>query len=252
MKIAIALRTCDHTLNSWGARRFIEVDKQTLLLTCLNSLLKSITKTKHEVIFSIHDDNSSQQTLDHIDLLCKKYNVPYELHKTEKMGNFRSQYDWLTKQTANFFYCVEDDFLHEEYIFDEMIDMHNYLKIFVNQEGVDYAVYPWNSPQRYDFFGRMYPVMLFKNKDKYWRSDLQSTHTFFVTKQTFDLYEDIMKFQAYNWPDKKAWDDKTICQIWQEQITRLVVPLESLAYHMSDTDLPETTTLWKENLYEAR
>lgn len=252
MKIAVALRTCGSVFNKWNFDRIVEADKPTILLTCLNSLLNAMTHSKHEFILSIHDDNSSEQTLNHIDILCKKYNIEYELFKTEEGKNFVSQYEWTKKQNTDFCYCVEDDYLHHENIFDEMIDMYDYLKAFVKQPAIDYAVYPWNSPDRYNKFDKMYPVMVFKHKDKYWRSDLQSAHTFFITKQTFDLYEDIMRFQAYHWPKYEAWDNHTICKIWQEQITRLVVPLESLAFHLSDTVIPEIEykSLWEKHYYE--
>lgn len=252
MKIAVALRTCDSVYNSWNIIRGLEADKTTILLTCLNSLLDAISNTNHEFVFSIHDDTSSEIALKHIDILCQKYKIPYEIFHTGKLGNFKSQYEWVKKQDYDFVYCVEDDFLHRPQVFNEMLDMYAYLKEFVNQTGIDYGFYPWNTPQRYEDFNFMYPVMLFKHKNKYWRSDLQSTHTFFVTKDTFEKYDTIMRQQAYNWPKKEAWDDKTICKVWQEQITRLVVPMDSLAYHLSDTDLSESETLWKEYYYEAR
>lgn len=252
MKIAIALRTCDGILNHWNVKRCVDANKSTLLLTCLNSLLSAIINTKHEVIFSIHDDTSSEKTLTEVNFLCKKYGVNYELIHSGKLGNFKSQYEWIKRRTYDFVYCVEDDFLHRETIFNDLIDMYQYLQEFVNHPGTDYGFFPWNPPHRYDFFPRMYPVMLFKYKNKYWRSDLQSTHTFFVTKNTFDSNDKYMRQQSYLWPAKEGLEPDTICKVWQEQVTRLVVPLESLAYHLSDSEMPEIDELWKKYYYETR
>lgn len=253
MKIAIALRTCDQVYSTWKLKRKVEADKQTIILTCLNSLLDAISTTKHEVVFSIHDDNSSEETLDHIEWLCDKYGVKYELFQTEKLGNFKSQYEWMKSQIdADFLYAVEDDYLHDPNIFDLFIDMHQYLVPLVNQPGIDYAFYPWNNPQRYETFEYIYPVMVFKRNGRYWRSELQSTHTFFVTRNTFDQNDKVMKHQAYTWPNPESWDFRTITMVWREQVTRLVVPLDSLAYHLTDIDVSESESLWRKYHYEVR
>jgi len=251
MKIAVALRTCDNVQSHWGTKRYFDVEKRVLLMTCIGSLFQTIKCTKgHEIQLSIHDDNSAENTLKYIDSLAEIYGIKYELVHTERLGNFKSQYEWAKKQDTDFVYCVEDDYLHHPQMFNYFVDMYDYLHSLVNQPGIDYAFYPWNNPQRYQTFEYIYPVMVFKHNRRYWRSELQSTHTFFMSKFAFDRHDDTMKFQAYNWPKEEAWDFRTITMIWREQQTRLVVPLDSLAYHVCDQEIPEAKELWERNYYD--
>ena len=108
MKIAVAIRTCGLVYSYWknSNNRIVDVDKETIVLTCLNSLLKSIKSSKHEIVFSIHDDSSSDKTLNVIGKLCEKYGIKGELINSGKLGNFKSQYEWVKKQECDYVYCV--------------------------------------------------------------------------------------------------------------------------------------------------
>lgn len=250
MKIAVALRTCASVFNYWDSTRFVDADKGTILLTCLQSLLKSIKRSKHDIVFSIHDDTSDVSILHAIELLCKEYGVPYELINSGRHNNFKSQYEWVKKQDYDYVYCVEDDYLHDDNAIDEMIEgIENANSL---APGI-YAVFPFNCPHRYVDFNYMYPSYILRSKNNYWRSEIQSTHTFFVSKKVFDAFDDIMKFQAYNWPDTSAVENSTINRVWMEQNVRLIVPIRSLAYHLADSTQEEIVydwkSIWKRNLY---
>jgi len=251
MKIAVALRTCASVFNYWDSTRIVDADKATILLTCLQSLLRSITKSKHEVIFSIHDDMSDISVIHAMELLCNQYKVPYELINSGRHNNFKTQYEWIKNQEYDYVYCVEDDYLHDDNAIDEMIDgIENAYKI---DPGV-YAVFPFNCPHRYYSLGDIYPSYILRSQNNYWRSAIQSTHTFFVSKKVFDAFDDIMKFQAYNWPDTSAVETSTINRVWVEQNVRLITPIKSLAYHLADSTQEETVfdwkSIWYKNLYK--
>lgn len=232
MKIAIALRTCGSVLNYWGSERFVDADKPTIILKCLESILRSISNMDHEVVFSIHDDNSDHDTITKMMELCAKYNVDPQLFHCQKLENFKSQYEWAKQQECDYIYCVEDDYLHTEEAIGAMIDMCERMKIFLPSE---YAVYPCNNPHRYASFEMLYPSYIMKGDTGYWRSSFHSTHTFLISKIAFDSYDSIMQFQAYNWPSLDATEDKTINRIWLEQQVKLLCPLDSLAYHLADS-----------------
>ena len=251
MKIAVALRTCGSTYSYWKHHnpRIVDADKETILLTCLNSLLKSIKLSNHDIIFSIHDDASSEDLINKIGQLCVSYNIAGELINSEKLGNFKSQYEWLKIQDCDYVYCVEDDYLHQTSAID---DMANFITSLNEFNPGDYAVFPFNCPHRYASFPLLYPSYIVKGPKQYWRSNFHSTHTFFISKKAFTKYDSIMKEQAYTWATNGAMEDTTINKIWKEQEVMLFTPLESLAYHLADSTQEDTLynwrKLWDENI----
>jgi len=255
VKIAIALRTCGSVYNYWTGRdnRIVNADKETILLTCLNSLLSSIRACNHEVIFSIHDDSSSDELIAKMGALCEKHGVSGNLINSDKLGNFKSQYEWIKQQDCDYVYCVEDDYLHTRHAIQEMIDMLSHLK---DMNPGEYAIFPFNCPHRYASFQNLYPSYVVKGPTGYWRSCVHSTHTFFISKEMFTYYDDVMKEQAYTWATNGALEDSTINKIWHEQKVMMFTPLESVAYHLADSSQEDTfynwKTLWDENLDETR
>lgn len=256
MKIAVAIRTCGAVYNYWTDKkdRMVDVDKETILLTCLNSLLKAIKSSGHEVIFSIHDDSSSDELILQMGKMCEKYGISGDLINSGKLNNFRTQYDWISKQDCDYVYCLEDDYLHKENALKDIMDFMIELKSLNSGE---YAVFPFNCPHRYASFKELYPSYIIKGPTQYWRSCFHSTHTFFISKSAFDMYDDIMKFQAYNWGTNADWiEDSTINKIWRDQKVMMFVPMESLTFHLADKSQEDNfynwKQLWNENLNETR
>jgi hypothetical protein len=249
MKIAVALRTCDSVFSSWGSERFVDGSKATVILTCLNSILKSIKQSSHEIIFSIHDDNSSDYSLNKIEELCNSFNIKTQIFNTEKQRNFYSQYQWVKGIDCDYVYCVEDDYLHYSNALDTMVSTCDELKTFIPSE---YAIYPFNNPHRYASPDMLYPSYILKRPDGYWRSSFHSTHTFFISKKSFTDYDGIMQYQADRWPALSATEDKTINNIWHKQEVKLITPLNSLAFHLADKTQEDTLSnwqqLWNDNL----
>ena len=249
MKIAYAIRTCSSVYNYWNSSRMIDADKPTILLTCVNSLLKSIAGSGHDYVLSFHDDTSDPQVIDTLKKLCDNHGLAYQFYFNDRGGNFISQYEWCTKQDADYIYCVEDDYLHKPQAIKDMVAVIDYLKTL---QPIEYAVHPFNCPHRYSSFESLYPSYIIAGPNQYWRSCFHSTHTFFVSVQTFRVYDSIMRDQAYNWFNTASVEDKTINQIWRDQQTMLFTPLSSLAFHIADRSHQDPYepwyNLWQENL----
>lgn len=244
MRIAIALRTCGKVFNYWNNNeRIVDADKATIILTCLNSLLKAISNSSHDIVFSIHDDSSSDELLNKMGELCTTHNVSGELINSGKMGNFISQYEWLKKQECDYVYCIEDDYLHISTAIDDMIDFVIDMNVF---NPSDYAVFPFNCPHRYASFQELYPSYIVKGPTQYWRSCYHSTHTFFISKKAFTRYDYIMREQAYTWATNAAIEDTTINKVWKDCEVAMFTPLESLAYHLADKTQEDTIYNWKQ------
>jgi hypothetical protein len=249
MKLSIALRTCSGSFNYWNSDRIVNVDKETIILTCLNSLLKSLVNFQNSFSFSIHDDSSNQDVLDRMKNLCDEHKVDVEIINSGKFNNFKTQYEWCKNQECEYVYCVEDDYLHTINALTEMIDMCDYVKKIMPN---DYAIYPFNSPHRYNSIDMLYPSYVLKGKTQYWRSSFHSSHTFLVSKKSFNEFDDIMRYQAYNWPSLNAVEDKTINLLWQKHNVRLLTPISHCAIHLADKTQEDTLydweKLWKDNL----
>lgn len=245
MRIAVALRTCGAVFNHWGhPHRLGSDDKSTVILTCLHSLLSAITASGHEVVFSIHDDSSSENLIRCMGELCQQFNVTGDLIESGKHNNFKTQYEWIKQQDYDYAYCVEDDYLHQIAALSEMVDICEHMRNFFPAE---YSVFPFNIPHRYSHPNLLYTSYIIKGATRYWRSSLHSTHTFFVSSATFNEYDHVMRSQAYQWPDISAVEDNNINTIWQEQKVRLLCPLDSLAWHIADESQEDTLGNWKQH-----
>ena len=245
MKIAIALRTCGNVFNWWDVPdRMVDVSKQTLLLTCLNSLARAISNSKHEIIFSVHDDNSSPDFISCMDKVIKQYNIDYQLINTEKKQNCITQYQWLKQQQCDYVYHVEDDYLHTDDSIDQMVDFCEQMKIEHPFDKNFYAVFPVNHPHRYQPEG-LYPSMIVKTNNRYWRTINHSSLTFFMDKVAHNRYDDYVRSQAYGWSERIPEDD-TINLLWYSGNVRLLCPMESVAWHIADRTHEDTIGNWKQ------
>jgi hypothetical protein len=175
--------------------------------------------------------------------LCAKHGVSGELINSGKLGNFKTQYEWIKRQDCDYVYCVEDDYLHQSTAIDDMID---FIMAINELNAGDYAVFPFNCPHRYASFQELYPSYIVKGPKQYWRSCYHSTHTFFISKNAFQRYDDIMKEQAYTWATNAALEDTTINRVWRDQQVMMFTPLESLAYHLADKTQEDTLYNWKQ------
>jgi hypothetical protein len=244
MKIAIALRTCGNVYSYWNVKRFIDSSKETIILTCLNSLLKSIKNSNHDIILSIHDDHSDNYLLEDINNLCNKYSIPYKLFNTDRMENFESQYKWLKQQDCDYIYMVEDDYLHRENSIDDMLDVCEDMKQF--WKGGEYAVSPMNCQNRYNIPEAHYLSFVLRGKKDYWRSALHSTSTFFMSKAASIKHDDILYKQAYNWKINGSPEHEIINKLWQGDNVRLLYPIRSLAWHLSEDSCKDRIDNWEE------
>jgi hypothetical protein len=179
--------------------------------------------------------------------LCQRFDIRGELIESGKHNNFKTQYEWIKRQDCDYAYCVEDDYLHDPTSLAEMVSVCEHMKEFFPGE---YAVFPFNSPHRYKSPDALYPSYIIRGATRYWRSSLHSSHTFFVSKGTFDEYDHIMRSQAYHWPDLSAVEDQTINKIWHDQKVRLLCPMDSLAWHLADTTQEDTLGNWKQHWAE--
>lgn len=241
-KIAIAVRTCGAVYNLWNEKRIVDADKPTIMFTCLNSIFKTISKSKYDIVFSIHDDSSSDEQKQLMQKMINYYHIQCEFIDSGKKNNFRTQYHWLKQQVCDYVYFLEDDYLHVDNAIDDMIDMCEYMKVFWPG---DYAVFPMNHPQRYHSIGAMNPSYIIKGPKGYWRSAFHTTCTFLMTKFGATKYDSKIKEMSYMWEINGAPEDKFINHIWWEQETRLIYPMDSLAWHISDESNRDTLSNWQ-------
>lgn len=241
-RVAIAIRTCGTVYNYWGQKRIVDADKPTIMLTCLNSIFKSIKASRYDIVLSIHDDSSTEEQKFMMRNMLKHYDLPHEFIDSGIKNNFKTQYHWLKKQDCDYFYMLEDDYLHVENALDDMLDMCEYMKDFWPGE---YAVFPMNHPHRYHSPGAMNPSYVIKGPKGYWRSAFHTTATFLISRWGIERYDSALKEQAYMWEINGAPEDQIINKVWQEQEVRLMYPMNSLAWHISDESNRDTLSDWQ-------
>jgi len=241
-KVAIALKTCGTVYNLWGEKRIVDADKPTIMFTCLNSVLRTIAASRHEIIFSIHDDSSTEEQKTLMRKMVNHYNIECEYIDSGKKNNFKTQYHWLKEQDCDYVYLLEDDYLHIDTAIDDMVDMCEHMKVFWPG---DYAVFPMNHPHRYHSVGAMNPSYVIRGPKGYWRSAFHTTATVFMSKWAADKYDSVLKEQAYMWEINGAPEDQIINRIWREQETRLMYPMETIAWHISDESNRDTLGDWQ-------
>jgi hypothetical protein len=244
MKIAVAVRTCGQVFHWWNdPDRIVNVSKPSLVLTSLNSLCRTIKNSKHDIILSIHDDNSGEQFLSSLDQLIKFYSIEYQLIQTEPKGNCISQYNWLKQQHCDYVYLMEDDYLHTEHGLDTMLNACEYMQEFEPNDLGGYAVFPMNHPHRYrkNF---IYSSYIFIIDNRYWRSITHTSASFFISKKDFTTYDEYMRINAYSWSERVE-EDKAINLFWNMGKVRLLCPINSLAWHIADKTHEDKINDWK-------
>lgn len=241
VKLDIILRTCDrqNVHNDWRVR-YCDMDKNTLIKGCFNSLLKSINETKNiDINLTILDDHSSE---DLTSWLYKKIeNTNFKIvHLEEKGYNYSAlkQFEMCRDSTADLVYSVEDDYLHTPSC---IFEMYNSYIIFQSKLKNDKIVlYPFDAPEEYD--PPKDRVFVVHGSNRHWRTGIFTTNVMFTIPKLFqdhwELFEVLAKKYNGDYIRKlkeneiRVTEDNTIWNIWRANNAIRFNPIPSLALHM--------------------
>ena len=227
-------------------KRLFEKEKQEYTFRSLKSICNNLIQAKKyfksvNFFLKIIDDNSSSKVVNKLKKIAKKSSVNFELTNLEiekyskkmKFKNsprmtahnchiFQSK-EFAVKSDYDLIYFVEDDYIHDENAFIEMI--YSYQK-FSSQLKEDVVLCPSDYPYLYQKFD--YTKILIGSK-KHWRKIDQSLCTYLISKKIlvkyWPYYEEMFlnNFNPYEKPLHKLY-----------AIMNCFSPMPSLAIHVTN------------------
>ncbi len=253
-KLDIILRYTG-SVNLWNTsqrwRRIIpKINKETLILSCFNSLTSSISHSQQylgkQANIAIHlvDDGHQKDLNDQLIKQSEEKNIEIKYHKNENQGNRESFLKCLeiSKSCEDLILFVEDDYLFEIDAILEMIASYSRLSTMlgqdINMSPTDYSFY----------YDGLYKTAVMLGSDKKYRFVGETLMTFMTSREIINKNYDLIKqvSERENDPFELPLHElyKTV---------PCLAPIGSLAYHISTiapglTPHADWKNTWDENL----
>ena len=224
--IRIIIRVCSAS-NNLGLRAFKFPNQKTMIFECLNSLFKGCSKVKERVKITIVDDSGAEEFRKELKSLLEKYELNGEvagINLRSNSGSIVYCLDLFNKSNEDLFFLCEDDYLFTENAIQFILDAYDEKIIGTDQ----FALFP---PDYLYAYEKLFPSYVFIDKNCHWRSIIQTTGTFVMTKQIFKENKETLYDFA-----RTAVDFK-LMKLWEKIPT--ISPIPSIACHLNyDTISP--------------
>ena len=260
--------TNENKLLSQNKKRLFEKDKTEYTLRSLQSICKNIINLNKEIsniniFLKIIDDNSKENIKEQIKNICEKNQINYEISNLDK-SKYESQMKFSNNErmiahnchifdskayaiSSNFdlIYFVEDDYIHEDDAFCEMI--YSYQKIS-SQIKDEIILCPSDYP--YLYVNTEYTKNLIGYK-RHWRQVNQSLCTYLISKKTLEKYWSYYEDMYLNNYDPY---EKPLHDLYKK--INCFSPMPSLSIHLTNLNsiyglspLKNWRKLWDKNDY---
>lgn len=261
MKLHIVLRTCDKT--SITSNRI--VDKKECVITCFNSLNKSILKANIDHHLHVIDDSSSINTRQILSSLAPRASfyyyestASYLNSKQQSRATVKIAYDYIKQlPDDDLVYIVEDDYLHYSDSISILLNAWKYFsKLLPN---ITIGIFPQDFTELYphpnNLFNDTYvkPCMIFPGPDRYYRTTWFTHESFLVPVKLIKKYQYFFDQLLTIGTIEGAWEGNTISNVWQKNDVCMLMPMPTLVFHLGkQTDISFFTAntwqqLWEEN-----
>ena len=243
------------SVNLWNStkrwKRIIpDIDKETLISVCLNSLknsiLKFLEKNKLEICLHLVSDNSNYEFDNKILKLLKNNKFNIKQYKSKLEGNRGSYLECCDNAeiSNDLIFFIEDDYLFEKNCIEEMILTYSRISTLIKD---DIVLCPTDYPFFYD---SLYDTNLFIGNDFKWRTVGETLLTYMFSKKILRNYKKNIRLvgEINNEPFEKP-----LHQIYKE--IKCLAPINSLSYHISRSvpdDTNNWTSLWNINYKEYK
>jgi len=223
-RLDIIFRSCVRVEAVYGQGRPGGATKRETTLTCLRSLLDSISGrcTVH-----VLDDHSDSRDVDQMKSMLQENSDRHKFVSLEESGNGESLEACLQYAKENNFkmiYFCEDDYLHLPIAVPRIVE-------FYEDCPYDCVIHPTDYTDRYTR-DKPYPSFIFLGKDRHWRTIKHTTGTFMVTQRIlYQHWKTFLAFAKYNKQSRGGGEDETINRIFAKEMG--VSPIPSLAAHYS-------------------
>ena len=239
--------------NLWNAKdtwkRIIpNINKKTLIKTCLNSLKKTINiflEKEKNINITLHlicDGSTTQFDSDIFKILeGNKFEFRfYEPKISGNRGSFLECCDVAAESAEDLIFFIEDDYLFEENAIQEMLFSYSKISSQIKQ---DIFMCPTDYPFYYD---SLYKTSLMLGKDNRWRFIGETLLTFLVSRKIFN--QNLKKIRSIGDLNNEPFE-KPLHDIYKK--VPCFSPIGTLSHHISRS-IPSLTEnwldLWKKNL----
>lgn len=248
--INIYLRLCNINENNPDMERFVDVDRDILLLRCLGSLLQTIKHGFYSKTFNPDEirlnlaAQCSGSFLGKVENLCNsssKIKPIYQILDTP-LGDNESKlfcYNHAMENCNGLLYFLDDDYLHKEKSLSQMINFWRYasknmfIPVALKPEDAPYEYLPKNIvPSR---------IVADETQEFHWRTTVNSTFSLFFHKALLEkFWQRFMDYCKFRQTDEKlgyVTEKNTINLIFRDEAV-LFSPIPTLAYHLGFIDPP--------------
>jgi hypothetical protein len=241
-KMKIIFRSCVVVETMGPSPRPFGLDKQTITLKCLKSLLESCSPFSKRISIDIVDDSSGKEAIDSMKNLLKRYKIKSKIHSLNVGNNGKSleySYGLAEKSREDLIYFCEDDYFHLKEAIRAILDAYDSKVVCTS----NFAVFPCDYPREYV---NIFPTYIFLGKICHWRGVIHSTGTFVVTKALFRKFKKTFYALAEFNIDGRGGEKETVNKLWERDVP-LIAPIKSLAAHLHKTSLPPLVD-WKKEI----
>lgn len=227
------------SINLWNTsqrwKRIIpDINKETLILSCYNSLVKSISECKrkfeNQVNIKIHlvDDGHQEQFNKELINRSEEENIDIKYYKNENQGNKESFLKCLeiSKNCEDLVFFVEDDYLFEVDAISEMIASYSRIATLLKK---DINIVPADYPFYYD---ALYKTAVMLGSEKKFRFVGESLMTFMTSSKIINDNYDLIKQVSIKENDPF---ELPLHELYKQH--PCLAPIGALAYHVS-TEAP--------------
>lgn len=250
MSLEIVIKTSD--VENLKEQRFCNVNKKTVSLKCISSILFAVGGRQESTKITIVDNASDENHVKSIKKMLENYTHPSELITLDKKdeNNARLQQLELAKESdKTFVYCVDDECLHfpnaiaeVEYFYKHAFSSLNRLK--------DIVICPIDDPANYLSIYNMEPCNIVQYGSRHWRTNRHGKCVFFTTPSVINRgWAYFEKFANDHGKDPAINEETTIDHVWNLQNVQMFTPMPSLALQMgnevSRDKMVDWNTLWQ-------
>jgi hypothetical protein len=262
MKLHVVLRTCD-TVSLQSSRI---VPKDECIFRCLNSLVTSLNNLKGmEYTLHIIDDRSTVNTVNTIRniapnamlTLLSERDDSHLNNKQKSRYSLRKSLDYIYGlPETDLVYLVEDDYLHYSNSIEKLIEAYNYFTSYL--PNVNVGIFTQDFPELYahprnlhneTYFRQCY---VFPGPDRYYRTTWYTHESFMVPLSIIHRYKEHFESLMTIGNDPAFWEGNTISNVWTKPDVTMLMPMRTLAIHVSKIeDIPffnnDFEMLWEQN-----
>lgn len=261
MKLNVVLRTCDK--KSIQTNRIYS--KEECIITCANSLQKSLEDCNFNYKLHVIDDASSEVTRKNLKNIL---NASFDFLDPRDESNLNSkqksrfsvqvQYKYVKQlPEEDLVYLVEDDYLHYKDSIKNMLNAWEYFSLLFPRNTI--GIFPQDFNQLYfhpqNAFNSTYVenCMVLPGPERYFRTTWFTHESFMVPVSLILKYESEFNKLMNIGTEDGLWEGNTISNVWQKKDVIMLMPLGTFAIHLGCIkDISFFIKNWKETYEENK